>query len=204
MLNSFDFRPWFRLAFLFAAGLLLLAHAHASTQVTATYQTPAGDLLTGTCTIQPVGPWTPTAGAQVRIVGPPVIVGFADGVFSVRLAPTDSATPSGQYYIVNCQVPKQRLNGHTISAYTWGPKYWLVPTSGTALDVSAVESITPPGNSTVNLITGFTGGTCIAGQLMAQLPDGSCLPVATISSGGTTWAGVLTTWAAETHTWATI
>lgn len=60
---------------------------------------------------------------------------------------------------------------------------------------------------------GVTGVTCDPSQLMALLPDGTCLAVGYgggggISSGGSspglTWAAASTTWVSESHTWATI
>lgn len=51
----------------------------------------------------------------------------------------------------------------------------------------------------------LTGQACIPGQTMAQLPDGTCLPVIVVSAGTTaTWASVSTTWGNESRTWANI
>ena len=77
-----------------------------TTTVTGTITDPAGDKVTGSCSIQPVAPFTAAAGW--RVTGAPMVVNFGQtspGAFSAALAPTDTASPSGQYYKVTCMVP---------------------------------------------------------------------------------------------------
>ena len=125
--------------------LLLLAASAAAAQtttVTGTITDPAGDLLSGSCSIQAVGPFSAATGW--RVTGAPMVVPFSGGSFSAALAPTDSATPSGQYYRVTCSVPNQTVSGRAVGQYSWGPRYWLVPTNTTALDIGTVEITSPP------------------------------------------------------------
>jgi hypothetical protein len=122
--------------------LLSIAAIAQTTTVTGTITDPGGDLISGQCSIQAVGPFTAIAGW--RVVGAPMTVSFTAGAFSASLAPTDSASPEGQNYKVTCAVPRQIVSGRTIERYSWGPRYWLVPTSGSPLDVKDVEVTTPP------------------------------------------------------------
>ena len=101
-----------------------------TTTITGTITDPAGDPLSGSCNIQAVGDFGAASGW--RVVGS-VTVQFTGGSFSVSLAPTDSATPSGQYYKVSCAVPKQTVAGHVVGPLSWGPRYWLVPTNSAPL-----------------------------------------------------------------------
>jgi hypothetical protein len=126
---------------LFLLFIAAIAQA-AETTVTGTITDPAGDLVSGSCTIQAVEPFSATNGW--RVVGAPTTVYFSGGAFSASLVPTDTATPAGQYYKVTCAVPRQTISGRLISGYSWGPVYWLVPTSATSLDISAVEISSPP------------------------------------------------------------
>ena len=109
----------------------------ANTTVTANFIAPTQDPVSGFCTIQAVT--APATNGSYRIVGAPVQVSFTSGAFSVSLVPTDAQVPGGQYYSVTCTIPSQTVNGHRIGPYPWGPKLWLVPTSATPLDISAVE-----------------------------------------------------------------
>ncbi len=75
---------------------------------------------------------------------------------------------------------------------------------GTANGVAALgaDGKVPPAQLPPSLIT---GQACIQGQTMAQLPDGTCLPVIVVAGGSAaTWASVSTTWGNESHTWAGI
>jgi hypothetical protein len=174
--------------------LALSLCARATTTVTATITAPTGDLVSGSCSIQAIGPFT--SGAY-RVVGAPVVVKFTAGVFSAALTPTDSATPSGQYYKVTCSVPSQTVNGRSVGPFSWGPKIWLVPTSATPLDIGAVEVSTAPAPSVNVLPTQLaTGGT----DLQALVKDGTSargMKWATIAvgtgggiSGTATWAQI--------------
>jgi hypothetical protein len=124
------FFPFFLAASLFA---------QSKTTVTGTLVTPTGDLLTGECSIQSSGPFT--TGSQ-RVTGTPVVVAFTSGKLSVSLFPT----PTNWWYNATCSAPLQMVNGRQVGPYSWGPKYWVVPTSSTPVDISAVEvsSTNPP------------------------------------------------------------
>jgi len=114
-----------------------------TTTVQGTITDPSGDKVNGTCSIQAVAPFSAAAGW--RVVGAPVVVPFAAGAFSAPLAPTDTATPQGQYYKVECAVPSQTTaTGYAVGPFSWGPRYWLVPTSPKPLDISAVEVSSGP------------------------------------------------------------
>jgi len=128
-----------------AAALLAVTATIATAQtttVTGTITDPAGDPLSGSCTIQAVGPFSATNGW--RVVGAPMVIKFSGGSFTASLSPTDSATPSGQYYKVTCGVPQQVVAGRTVGPSSWGPRYWLVPTNTQALDIGTVEITAPP------------------------------------------------------------
>ena len=126
-------------------GLLCLVASGAlaqTTTVTGTITDPEGDLLQGSCSIQAVAPFTAPSGW--RVVGTPMVVNFQGGSFAATLVPTDSASPSGQYYKVTCMVPAQTVGGRLVGPFSWGPRYWLVPTSPTPLDISQIEVTSPP------------------------------------------------------------
>jgi hypothetical protein len=129
--------------------IILLAFARCAaaqtTAITATFTDPMGDLLSGSCSIQGVGGFTAATGW--RVIGAPTAVRFSGGAFSVSLVPTDSASSSSlavQYYRVTCAVPLQIAGGHTIQPYSWGPRYWSVPTSSVSVDIGAIEMTSPP------------------------------------------------------------
>lgn len=122
--------------------LMLTLAAQAATLVTGSIKVASGDVATGSCSIQATTPWTAAGGA--RIVGAPVLVRFTAGVFSVNLEPTDTASPAGQYYRVMCAVPLQTVSGRSVGPFTWGPRYWLVPTSPATTTIGAVELSTAP------------------------------------------------------------
>ena len=190
--------------------LCLPAFAQTTT-VTGTIRDPAGDPLAGSCSIQAVGPFTAAAGW--RVIGAPTVVTFSGGSFSVGLAPTDSGTPSGQYYKVTCAVPKQTVNGHSVGPFSWGPRYWLVPTSASSLDIGTVEVTSPPPSPSWALLPqqlaagGATAGQCLtwtgtawspancAGSYVAtvstaEYTDGSI----TVTNGSDEVTGVGTAW----------
>jgi hypothetical protein len=113
-----------------------------TTTVTGTIRDPAGDPLSGACSVQAVGPFTAASGW--RVIGAPTVVRFSGGAFTFALAPTDSATPAGQYYKVTCSVPQQTVNGRSVGPFSWGPRYWLIPTNANSLDIGTVEMTSPP------------------------------------------------------------
>jgi len=121
--------------------LCLPAFAQTTT-ITGMITDPAGDPLSGACSVQAVGPFTAASGW--RVIGAPTVVRFSGGAFTFALAPTDSATPAGQYYKVTCSVPQQAVNGRSVGPYSWGPRYWLIPTNANSLDIGTVEMTSPP------------------------------------------------------------
>ena len=177
--------------------LCLPAFAQTTT-VTGTIRDPAGDPLAGSCSIQAVGPFTAAAGW--RVIGAPTVVTFSGGSFSVGLAPTDSGTPSGQYYKVTCAVPKQTVNGHSVGPFSWGPRYWLVPTSASSLDIGTVELTSPPPSPSWTILPQQIAGALGYSQMpalsytaavsTAEYTDGSI----TVTNGSDEVTGVGTAW----------
>ena len=169
-----------------------------TTTVTGTIRDPAGDPLAGSCSIQAVGPFTAAAGW--RVIGAPTVVTFSGGSFSVGLAPTDSGTPSGQYYKVTCAVPKQTVNGHSVGPFSWGPRYWLVPTSASSLDIGTVEVTSPPPSPSWAILPQQIAGALGYSQMpalsytatvsTAEYTDGSI----TVTSGSDEITGIGTAW----------
>lgn len=169
-----------------------------TTTVTGTIRDPAGDPLAGSCSIQAVGPFTAAAGW--RVIGAPTVVTFSGGSFSVGLAPTDSGTPSGQYYKVTCAVPKQTVNGHSVGPFSWGPRYWLVPTSASSLDIGTVELTSPPPSPSWTILPQQIAGALGYSQMpalsytatvsTAEYTDGSI----TVTNGSDEVTGVGTAW----------
>ena len=169
-----------------------------TTTVTGTIRDPAGDPLAGSCSIQAVGPFTAAAGW--RVIGAPTVVTFSGGSFSVGLAPTDSGTPSGQYYKVTCAVPKQTVNGHSVGPFSWGPRYWLVPTSASSLDIGTVELTSPPPSPSWTILPQQIAGALGYSQMpalsytatvsTAEYTDGSII----VTNGSDEVTGVGTAW----------
>lgn len=141
-----------------------------TTTVTGTITDPAGDLVNGSCSIQAWGPFSAAAGW--RVVGVPMTVSFTAGAFSATLAPTDSATPAGQNYKVTCAVPRQVVTGRTVGPYSWGPRYWLVPTSGSPLDIGDVEVTTPPPSPSWTLLWAQLPPPSLTGTFCVESVDG--------------------------------
>ena len=177
--------------------LCLPAFAQTTT-VTGTIRDPAGDPLAGSCSIQAVGPFTAAAGW--RVIGAPTVVTFSGGAFTASLAPTDSATPSGQYYKVTCAVPKQTVNGHSVGPFSWGPRYWLVPTSASSLDIGTVEVTSPPPSPSWTILPQQISGALNYSQMpvlsytatvsTAEYTDGSI----TVTNGSDEVTGIGTAW----------
>jgi len=177
--------------------LCLPAFAQTTT-VTGTIRDPAGDPLAGSCSIQAVGPFTAAAGW--RVIGAPTVVTFSGGAFTASLAPTDSGTPSGQYYKVTCAVPKQTVNGHSVGPFSWGPRYWLVPTSASSLDIGTVEVTSPPPSPSWTILPQQIAGALGYSQMpalsytatvsTAEYTDGSII----VTNGSDEVTGVGTAW----------
>ena len=169
-----------------------------TTTVTGTIRDPAGDPLAGSCSIQAVGPFTAAAGW--RVIGAPTVVTFSGGAFTASLAPTDSGTPSGQYYKVTCAVPKQTVNGHSVGPFSWGPRYWLVPTSASSLDIGTVELTSPPPSPSWTILPQQIAGALGYSQMpalsytatvsTAEYTDGSII----VTNGSDEVTGVGTAW----------
>ena len=169
-----------------------------TTTVTGTIRDPTGDPLAGSCSIQAVGPFTAAAGW--RVIGAPTVVTFSGGAFTASLAPTDSATPSGQYYKVTCAVPKQTVSGHSVGPFSWGPRYWLVPTSASSLDIGTVELTSPPPSPSWTILPQQIAGALGYSQMpalsytatvsTAEYTDGSI----TVTNGSDEVTGVGTAW----------
>src|SRR5438270_3715952 len=101
--------------------LFLAASASGATLVQETnWRDASGRLIDGGCSITPIGEFV--APSTWRIAGVPVYYAIKRGVFAASLIPTDTATPSGQYYTVSC----------VINSVT-RPSIWLVPTTGATL-----------------------------------------------------------------------
>jgi hypothetical protein len=145
-----------------------------------------------------VGPFTAAAGW--RVIGAPTVVTFSGGAFTASLAPTDSATPSGQYYKVTCAVPKQTVSGHSVGPFSWGPRYWLVPTSASSLDIGTVELTSPPPSPSWTILPQQIAGALGYSQMpalsytatvsTAEYTDGSI----TVTNGSDEVTGVGTAW----------
>ena len=169
-----------------------------TTTVTGTIRDPAGDPLAGSCSIQAVGPFTAAVGW--RVIGAPTVVTFSGGAFTASLAPTDSGTPSGQYYKVTCAVPKQTVNGHSVGPFSWGPRYWLVPTSASSLDIGTVELTSPPPSPSWTILPQQIAGALGYSQMpalsytatvsTAEYTDGSII----VTNGSDEVTGVGTAW----------
>lgn len=170
------------------AALMGLRCVDAATTVNGTIMTAAGELLSGSCSIQAIEPFTDATG--FRVVGVPVRVPFTTGTFTVNLTPTDTATPAGQYYRVMCQAPLQTVGGRTVGPATWGPKYWIVPTSGTALDIKLVEVSTAPTPSLMINPSQINPGGAVNGQVLG-FNGSSWAPVSSLVNPMTTAGDVI-------------
>jgi hypothetical protein len=87
----------------------------------------SGNGVNGSCTYQ-AATGRFLGAALVQIVGEPATVKITGGILYLKLVPTDTALPTGQYYSVNCEGNLGwRLSGN-----------WIVPTSSTPLTLSAI------------------------------------------------------------------
>lgn len=138
----------------------------SATIVNGTIASPiVGINLSGTCSIQAIT--APFNSGQYTIVGSPVVVPFNLGVFTANLVPTDSATPLGQYYRVTCQSPAQTVNGQKIQAFSWGPQFWLVPTSLTPVTIATVQIPVTPVPSVMILPLQIQQAGAVAGDVLS-------------------------------------
>ena len=97
--------------------LLLLVAASAAAQtttVTGTITDPAGDLLSGSCSIQAVGPFSAATGW--RVTGAPMVVPFSGGSFSAALAHGQhhAIRPILQSDMLRAEPDRQRANSRPV------------------------------------------------------------------------------------------
>lgn len=152
----------------------------STTTVSGTITDAAGDLLSGSCAIHAVGPFSAATGW--RVIGATVTVKFTNGQFLANVIPTDSATPAGQYYKVTCSIPDQTVNGHIITKFSWGPRYWLVPTNAGSIDLGTVEITAPPPTPSWSLLLSQVGQSR-ATQGQVQMWMGSSWQPGTLPPG---------------------
>lgn len=183
------------------------AIAHAGTTVTGTIVDPSNDPLSGSCTIQPVEAFT---SGSARVVGAPMTVQFSAGAFSATLAPTDTATPAGQYYVATCAIPRQTTNGHSVGPFSWGPIYWLIPTSATSIDIATAQAGAegnPPAPPSIAVPlsqlgqSGATPGQVPSWNGSAWVPSNGAAAAGTVVIGATPADGQLVQWSASAGKW---
>lgn len=141
--------------------LLLLAMAaglaSAQTTITGTINNIDGTAATGTVHITLNQSCTTAGGLKIG-AGNPKIVSVVGGVFSTTLYPNDTCIPSGTSYTVRYLVPRPPNGGRA--------KYWVVPTSGSPVNISSVEFDAPPIPGTYMPISQLTG--CTNGQTITH------------------------------------
>ena len=144
------------------------------------------DLASGTITITATVAFAAADGAWVDTQ--PLTVPVINGAISIQLEPTDTATPSGVSYRVRWQL--DNAQGRT--------EYWVVPTSNTALGLTAVRvNVVPAPNLVVDPKQIGQDGAG-AGQAMcwlgSQWGPGNCGAAVTKTWGsllGTTWGALI-------------
>jgi hypothetical protein len=101
---------------------------------------PNGAAVSGACVFQAVQSF---ASGVFTVVGAPLNVAFTNGSLTVALLPTSSL---GQYYKVTCQIPSQVVQTLRVDKYSWGPRYWNVPTSLVPVNNVDIEinNVLPP------------------------------------------------------------
>jgi hypothetical protein len=155
-----------------------LSRSAGATVITGTIVAATGDRVSGQCSYQSVTEFVSATNYEVS--GTPVTVPFNAGNLRVTLIPTTTGIPTPQYYLVRCQVPSQIVNGRQISAYQWGPQFWLVPDSSTPLPVNTVVVAVSP-TPTTNLPDGSYCIDVANGALAGALvPCSSGAPTGTV------------------------
>ncbi len=156
----------------FALMLSLSLAAWGQTTVTQTLTSPiGGGNWTGTITIS--APSMTCSGVQYAAATTTLTV--TNGVVSVALRPNDA-----------CQVPTGVVNAYRV---TYRPnvgsqysRYWLVPTSATAVSIAQVEAGGPPLAQPWTILPGaIAGGGATAGQFLSF--DGVRWAPATLAAG---------------------
>jgi len=182
-----------KLPFLF---LLAIGAFAQMTTVTGKLAVPTEDLLNGTCSIQAAASFS--SGSGYRILGAPVVVKFQNGILKVQLAPTDTVSPPGMYYRVQCTAPLQAINGHSAGPWTSPVWTWNVPTSSSPVDIGVVNT-----GALLNVIGLGNGSYCVtvAGGAVSGVSTGSCSSGTPLSWGTLT----LAEWASLTGSaWSTL
>jgi hypothetical protein len=97
-------------------------------------------------------------------------------------------------------VPKQTVNGHSVGPFSWGPRYWLVPTSASSLDIGTVELTSPPPSPSWTILPQQIAGALGYSQMpalsytatvsTAEYTDGSII----VTNGSDEVTGVGTAW----------
>ena len=111
----------------------------ANTVVTGTIVAPTGDRPNFSCTFRLA---MPVSNGVYQEVGGPTQVQFTGGNLSVSLLPTDQMVPNDQAYSVTCGWSAQQVNGHALGSFSWGPYYWIVPTSATPVAMNDIAFAT--------------------------------------------------------------
>lgn len=123
------FTPTLRLAVFFAALTSALA-----TTVTGVIEDAVGTPVTGRITIT----WPTFVSPTGEIVwGGDRVLLITSGALSLELYPNVGSTPAGTSYQIEIQ-------GTGVSRGVYSEEYWVVPDSGTPVDVSTVQTSTPP------------------------------------------------------------
>jgi hypothetical protein len=158
------------------------------TTVTDTIYLPNGDPASGTIYITPNSRFTATGGEEVYQIPITVSIDSA-GLFTVDLFPNDTATPSSTSYNVrysldlppgtNLQTPQET---------------WVVPTSGSPVDLSTVRTLPTPTPGVSGYITSLNGLTAVT-QLFARVNDTNVTMTITSATSTHTftmgWTGTL-------------
>lgn len=176
-----------------------------ATIVTGTIGTAVmGVYPSGTCSFQAISSFTSAGGYS--IIGAPVAVAFNGGYLNVNLVPTDTATPTGQYYRMTCTVPSQKVQGQQVSQYTVGPQFLLIPTSSNPVTLPSVTVPSAPPAPSVMIIppqivaTGLaTGKYClnvVSGNITGLSLCGGVSP-----SNSMTWNSITMNWNGVPMTW---
>jgi hypothetical protein len=167
------------LALLFAP-LALFAQTPLTT-VTHTIYDAVGQPVTGSCTLR-LASGRARGAAGGEIVGEPVTVRFTNGAFSAQVVPTDTQTPSMQYYSINCSGTR----GWSKSGA------WIVPTSVSPVDWDAVWVNAPPSPPITFLPAQIYAGGLSTGTYCLSVTNGAVTGLAPCSGGGgaLSWSGL--------------
>jgi hypothetical protein len=128
-----------KILLLAVAALVFLSSARAQgpalTQISDTLFFQNGSENTGTVTITNAVTFT-SADGYVVVANAQVVVTVTNGALNASLVPNAGSTPSGSYYIANYNIDGAKFQ-----------EYWVVPSSGSAVKLSAVRALAPPASS---------------------------------------------------------